>query len=248
MVAGRSSLNLLYLQTAEKHFEEKHLWYPSQAIYSEKDDYIMRFFSMYDKIADKKVIEKTMEALSHRGIQAELVNSKEQAIDKLKEIIHPGASIMTGSSTTLNEIGFTEVLISKNHDWNNLKDEIVAEKDKEKQNELRIKSITADFFLGSVHAVTESGEVLIASATGSQLPSYAFSSDNVVWVVGTQKIVPNLEEAFKRLKTYVFPLEDARMKSTGAQGSAIGKVLIFEREIMPNRKIFLIFVNEKLGY
>ena len=96
---------------------------------------------------------------------------------------------MTGSSTTLNEIGFVELLKSGNHPWNNLKDKIVSEKDPKKQAELRKKSVLANYFLGSVHAVTQSGEVITASNTGSQLAPYAFSSNNVVWVVGTQKIV-----------------------------------------------------------
>ena len=127
-------------------------------------------------------------------------------------------------------------------------DAIVKEKDPLKQMELRKRSITAEYFLGSVHAVTQSGEVIIASNTGSQLPSYAFSSNNVVWVVGAQKIVLNLEEGMRRVREYCLPLEDKRMKQAGFVGSAIGKILIFEREAMPDRKITLIFVNEKLGF
>jgi len=155
---------------------------------------------------------------------------------------------MTGSSTTLEQIGFVELLKSGKHPWKNFKDILLAEKDQAKQMELRKKSVAIDYFIGSVHAVTENGEVLIASASGSQLPSYAFSSDNVIWVAGTQKIVPTVEEGFRRIREYCFPLEDKRMKSVGFPGSAIGKILLFEREIMPNRKIKLIFVNEKLGF
>ena len=96
--------------------------------------------------------------------------------------------------------------------------------------------------------MTQSGEVIIASNTGSQLPSYAYSSNNVVWVVGEQKIVLNLEEGMRRVREYCLPLEDIRMKQAGFPGSAIGKILIFERETMSSRKITLIFVNEKLGF
>ena len=113
---------------------------------------------------------------------------------------------------------------------------------------LRKNSVTSEYFLGSVHAVAETGEVLIVNATGSSLPSYAFSSDNVIWIVGTQKIVPTLEDGFKRIREYCVPLEDKRMKSVGYSGTTIGKYLIFEREINDNRKIHLIFVNEKLGF
>jgi hypothetical protein len=113
---------------------------------------------------------------------------------------------------------------------------------------LRKSSITAEYFLGSVHAVSQSGETITASNTGSQLPSYAFASNNVVWVVGVQKIVLNIEEGLKRVREYCLPLEDYRMKQAGFGGSAIGKILIFEREKLPNRRITLIFVNEKLGF
>lgn len=202
----------------------------------------------YETLAPKEVVEKTMEALQQRNVQIELVNTKEEALERLKKLIPVGAEVMTAGSTTLEEIGFTDLLKSKNHPWNNLKDAILAEKDPAKQGELRKKSVTAQYVLGSVHAVTQNGEVLVASASGSQIPGYAFSSDNVIWVVGTQKIVPTLEDGLRRIREYSFPLEDKRMKSIGAPGSTIAKILIFEREIMPNRKIRLMFVNEKLGF
>jgi L-lactate utilization protein LutC len=202
----------------------------------------------YDQLASPEVVQETISALKERNIEALLVNTKEEALEKIKEMIPAGASVMTGGSTSLNEIGFSDLLVSKNHSWKNLKDEIVAETDPDKQNELRKQSVLADYFLGSVHAVTKDGEVLVASASGSQIPSYVFTSPNVIWVVGVQKIVSDLNAAFDRVKTYVFPLEDQRMKSTGAQGSIIGRWLVFEREIMPSRKVTLIFVNEKLGF
>jgi len=155
---------------------------------------------------------------------------------------------MTGSSTTLKEIGFVDFLSSGKHLRNNLKEKIVAEHDTKKQAELRKKSITSDYFLGSVHAVTQAGQVIVASATGSQLSSYVYASNNVIWVVGTQKIVPNLEEGLRRIREYVFPLEDQRMKQAGYKGSNIAKILIFEKETLPTRKITLILVNEKLGF
>ena len=204
--------------------------------------------SKFSQLVAKKVVEKTIKSIKNRGISVELVANKNAALKLLKNKIPAGAELMTGGSTTLEEIGFIDLLKSSNHKWNNLKDRILGEKNPTKQALLRQKSITADYFIGSVHAVVETGEILIASASGSQLPSYAFSSNNVIWIVGTQKIVPTLEKAFKRLKEHCFPLEDKRMKSIGYPGSTIGKILLFEREIMPNRKLTLIFVNEKLGF
>ncbi len=204
---------------------------------------------MNDEIKpDETLIEKTIIALRANNIEAELVKTKEQALNRLKELIPAGAEIMTGSSMTLNQIGFTDLLVSGNHPWKNLKDEIVNEKDPKKQTLLRKQSVLAEYFLGSVQAVTENGETLIASASGSQLPAYAFTSPNVIWVVSVKKIVPDLETGLKRINDHVFPLEDARMKSAGASGSVIGRILIFKKEIMTDRKVRLIFVNENLGF
>ncbi|MDL5502386.1 MAG: lactate utilization protein, partial [Candidatus Methanoperedens sp.] len=199
-------------------------------------------------LASKEVIKRTMEALKARNVNVDLVNTKEDALGKINALIPPGKEVMTGGSTTLDQIGFTDELKSGKHPWKNLKGQILAEKDPGKQMELRKKSVTSEYFLGSVHAVVETGEILIVNATGSSIPSDSFSSDNVIWVVGTQKIVPTLEEGFKRIREYCFPLEDKRMKSIGSTGTTLGKYLIFEREINKNRKINLIFVNEKLGF
>lgn len=202
----------------------------------------------YDILASKESIERTMKGLKTRGINPIFVDTKEDALNRLKELIPAGSEIMTGGSTTLDQIGFTEILIHGKHRWKNLKDAILKEKDPVIQNELRKKSVTAGYMIGSIHAVVETGEVLVVNATGSSIPSYSFSSDNVIWVVGTQKIVPTVEEGFKRLREYCFPLEDNRMKSLGYTGSALGKFLLFEKEINPDRKVTLIFVNEKLGF
>jgi L-lactate utilization protein LutC len=202
----------------------------------------------FDVLASKETVEKTIRALEPRGINAEFVNKKEDALNRLKRLIRPGAEVMTAGSTTLDQIGFTELLKSGKHPWKNFKDAILEEKDPAKQMELRKKSVTAEYMIGSVHAVVETGEVLVVNATGSSLPAYSYSSNNVIWIVGTQKIVPTVNEGFKRLREYCFPLEDKRMKSIGYAGSTLGKFLLFEKEILENRKITLIFVNEKLGF
>lgn len=202
----------------------------------------------FDVLASKETVEKTIKALKPRGINAEFVNKKEDALNRLKKLIPPNAEVMTAGSTTLDQIGFTELLKLGKHPWKNLKDAILAEKVPAKQMELRKKSVTSEYMIGSVHAVVETGELLVVNASGSSLPAYSFSSDNVIWVVGTQKIVPTVEEGFKRLREYCFPLEDKRMKSIGYPGSTLGKFLLFEKEILENRKLTLIFVNEKLGF
>jgi L-lactate utilization protein LutC len=202
----------------------------------------------YDRLPPKQIIKKTVKALEDRGITSKFVETKEEAFSKLKSLIPPGSEIMLAGSTTLEQIGFVDLLVSKKHPWKNLKDKILAEKDPPRQWKLRKKSVMADYFIGSVQAVAETGELVIGSQGGSQVPSYAYSSDNVIWVVGAQKIVPTLEDGLKRLREYALPLTDKRMKNLGHSGTVIGKILIIERETNSNRKVTLIFVNEKLGF
>lgn len=204
--------------------------------------------SYWEKLASEEEIRVTMQAVEVRGIKTDVVENRTEALQKLKTMIPAGSEVMTGSSRTLEEIGFVDLLISGEHPWRNLKSEILAEEDPGRQAELRRHSVTAQYFLGSVHAVAQSGEIVTASASGSQIPAYSFSSPNVIWVVGTQKIVSNLDEALRRVREHSFPLEDARMKAAGYPGSTIGKLLITEHEIMPNRQVTLIFIKEKLGF
>jgi hypothetical protein len=202
----------------------------------------------YQTLASKKVLDKAINALRDRGVKAEFLLDRAAALNRLRELIPKGASVMTGGSETLIQIGFINLLTSGDHPWKNLKDRILAEKDPAKQVMLRKQSVLSDYFLGSVHAVAQTGELVFASASGSQLPAYVFTGDNVIWVAGTQKLVPTLGEAIKRVREYVLPLEDARMKREGYPGSTIGKLLIFEREIDPNRNLRLLLVGEKLGF
>ena len=157
---------------------------------------------------------------------------------------------MNGSSRSLEEIGLIEYLKENTHGWNNLHETVLAEKDPAKQALLRKQSVLSDFYLGSAHAISQAGEIVIASNSGSQLPHLVFTSQNIILVVGTQKITPDLDSAMSRLKEYVFPLEDARMKSVGvAAGSFISKMLVINREQpFMGRKSHVIFVNEKLGF
>ena len=203
----------------------------------------------FDSLASKEAIERTKKALTERGYLPEFVASSAEALRRIKELIPAGASVMNGSSRTLEEIGFIEYLKGDTHGWNNLHKNVLDEKDPEKQALLRKQSVLSDFYLGSAHAVAETGELVIASNTGSQLPHLVFTSPNIILVVGAQKITVTLDEAIARLKEYVFPLEDARIKNTGGSGSFISKLLIINREpAFIGRKFHIILVNEKLGF
>jgi L-lactate utilization protein LutC len=196
-------------------------------------------------------LQKAIEAVRARGVTVTLVETKESALVHLQALIPAGASVMTGASVSLQQVGFEALLLGGNHPWKYLKAEILAEKDPARQVTLRKQATLADYFLGSVHAIAESGEILIASATGSQLPAYAYSSTNVVWVAGAQKITPTLEAGFQRVRDYILPLEDQHMKQLyGDQArSFVGKILVFEREApYLHRSVNLLLVNEVLGF
>lgn len=203
----------------------------------------------YNTIASKQVVQKTIDALTERGHLPEFVETRAEALAKIIELIPGGASIMNGASRTLEEIGFVQYLKNGKHGWNNVHDAILAEKDPAKQAQLRKQSVLSDFYLGSVHAIAETGEILIASNSGSQLPHVVFTSQNLLLVVGAQKIVPTLADAFSRLEKHVIPLEDDRMQKAMHMGTYPSKILVVNREpAFMGRKSHIIFVNEKLGF
>lgn len=203
----------------------------------------------FKTLASQETINQTIKALGEHNFNAVLVNTKEEALEKIKQMIPEGVSIMNGSSETLREIGYIDLLKSGNHKWNNLHDAVLKETDPEKQAKLRKESVLSDFYLGSAHAVSQTGEIVIASNTGSQLPHLVFTSPNIILVVGAQKITPDLNSALQRIEEYVIPLEDKRMMGVYGFGTTYAKTLILRKE-NPNmgRKINIIFVNESLGF
>ncbi len=203
----------------------------------------------FNELADNSKVLKTVESLKENGFLPILVNSKEEAFEKIQELIPDDASVMNGTSATLREIGYIEYLKQGGHKWNNLHEKVLAELDPEKQAKLRKTSVISDFYLGSAHAVTQNGEILIASNTGSQLPHLVYTSQNIIFVVGAQKIVENLDEAFQRLDEHVIPLENERMMGVYGVGTTHAKTLILHKENpMMGRQIYVILVNEKLGF
>lgn len=193
------------------------------------------------------VVERTMHALRQRNIGVRYVATKEEARTAVLDLLPPGARVATGGSTTLHQLGVIADLSRDESGYEYLNKQWLAENDPEKRNRLRASaSVAADYFLGSVQAITESGEVIAADAGGSRQGPYVFGPPHVIWVAGTQKIVPTLEDGLRRLREVALPLEDQRMKSTGLPGSRIGKIVIYEWE-RPNR-IELILVGEALGF
>lgn len=203
----------------------------------------------YSTLASTNSIDKTRKALEKRGYEVFIVKDKIEALRKIKDIIPKGVSVMNGSSVTLEQIGYLDYLSSGKHKWDNLGGKIKAEPDKEKRRAMRKQSVLSDFYLGSVHALTENGEFLVASNTGSQLPHVVYTSPNLIFIVSTKKIVTNFEEAMGRIEKHVYPLEGKHMRELYNQETAINKIVIFRGEApMIDRRVTFILVKENLGY
>ena len=203
----------------------------------------------YTHVAEASSLDKTVKALQANSFLPEVIANKADALARIQALIPAGKSVMNGSSRTLEEIGFTELLHNKQHPWNNLHDAILAETDPAKQNTLRQQAVLSDYYIGSVHALTETGELLIASNTGSQLPHIVFTSPNIIFVVGTQKIVPTIADAFARLEEHVVPLEDVNIRQKYGMGTTVSKVLLYKKESpVTNRPIHILLVQEPLGF
>lgn len=203
----------------------------------------------YDTVATENSINAAIENLAKRNIEEVTVNTKSDALAMIKDLVPAGSSIMNGSSTTLIEIGFVDYLKSGDHKWINLHEPIIKEADPAKQAVLRQAATHSDYYLGSAQALTESGELLIASNTGSQLPNIVFNSKNLILVLGAQKIVKSLDEAISRLKEHVVPLEDKRSMAAYGAPTSINQMLIFQgNNPYMGRKVKVIIVKEALGY
>lgn len=200
-------------------------------------------------LATKEELSRTVDALTANHFMPEVVATKDEALARILELIPAGASVMNGASKTLEQVGYIEYLKAGVHGWNNLHAGILEETDTEKQAELRKHSVVSDFYLGSAHVITEKGEIVVASNTGSQLPHLAFTSPNIILVVSTKKLAPTLTEAFDRIDTHIVPLEDVRMHEVYGFGTLHAKTLILHKENPAmGRKMHIIFVEEDLGF
>ena len=201
----------------------------------------------WTQVPSQSVIKSTIAAMQKRGFTVVLVEDKTKAFQKLKQLLPAKAEVMTGSSTSLGQIGFMEYYISGKNPWKCLGPEVYNEKDPAKQKVLRRKSDTAEYFVASVNAVAATGELVACDRSGSRVSAYPFAADHVVLVVGVQKIVKNLDEAMKRVRDYVFTLENDRAMEAYGTPSGFGKWVIIENEYAKDR-ITVILCKEPIGF
>jgi LUD domain len=195
----------------------------------------------------KPRVERTFAALEERGITPVYVPDRRAALETVLGLIPKGASVAHGSSTTLQEIGLVDRLKNPTSGYRYLNPEWRAETDAARRIRLRAKlSADADYYLGSVQAICETGEVVGADQSGSRQAFYVYGPPHVIWVAGLNKLVPDLDAGMRRTREVAFPLEDQRMKREGGRGTSIGKLVVYERD-HPGR-ITLVLVGENLGF
>jgi L-lactate utilization protein LutB len=192
-------------------------------------------------------VATTVKNVQKRGITVIRAKNGDSALKILKESIPAGAEIMSGSSTTLIEIGFDEYLSTDKSRWNDIHRAIVAENDEKRRHELRRKSVAAHYFVSGVNAIAQSGELVACDKSGSRVGAWPFAANHLILVSGTNKIVPTLSDALQRVWEHAYPLEDARARKVYGAPSRVGKCVILAYEEIAGR-VSLILIDEPLGY
>ena len=199
----------------------------------------------YAQAASEERIKKVTEALEKNGFNVKVVNNLDELRSEVIKAIPKKSEVFTATSKTLDEAGLTEELNSAR--YTSVRDMFMPlYRQPDKQNEMKRIGSASDYAVGSVHAITEDGQVMIASASGSQLPNYVYGAQHFIWAVGSQKLVKDLNEAFDRLETYTFYLEDERAQAAYGAHSSINKVLIYRKE--PQGRGTVIIVREPVGF
>jgi hypothetical protein len=197
-------------------------------------------------LADDARVQRTAAALEANGISVLRAADAADAKRIVLGLIPDGSQVHHGASLSLEEAGISEE-IEQSGRYEPLRPRLWSMDRETQADEIRRLSSSPDVMLGSVQAVTETGSLVTVSASGSQLGPYASGADRVIVVVGTQKIVSDLEEALRRIDDYVFPLEDARAQAAYGVHSGVNKLLIVNREYTPGRTT-VVFVDEDLGF
>jgi L-lactate utilization protein LutC len=200
----------------------------------------------FGTMADEASVERAAEALEANGIRVVRAIDAADAKRIVLGLIPDGSEVYHGASESL-EISGISAEIEKSGRYEPVRPRIWSMDRQTQANEIRRLSSAPDVMLGSVHAVTETGSLIAASMSGSQLGPYVSGAGQVILVVGTQKIVSDLAEGFRRIDEYAFPLEDARAQAAYGIHSGVNKVVIINREITPGR-ITVVLVGEVLGF
>jgi hypothetical protein len=203
--------------------------------------------SAYARPADDAAIQRTVEALRAKGYAVHVVDDAATAKDVIVGLVPEGAEVSQGASQTLEDLGVTEEIEqSGRFDAVRPRTRAMDRTTPEGVRAMRKLGAVPDYYLVSAHALTEDGTLVLVSNTGSQLAPVAFGAGEVIFAIGSQKIVPDLESAMQRIEDHSLVLEHARMRKLWGSNSAVNKILIINKEFRPGR-FTIVLIKEPVG-
>ena len=205
----------------------------------------MQMTDIFTTPATEETLQHVVAKFRERNIEGMIVDNGDDARKLVQERLPKGAEVHSGKSKTLQDAGIFDMIQDPNQ-YAALRLRYLKMDRQTQATEIRKLISGPDFMLGSINAVTEDGMLVTASATGSQLGPYAGAAGKVIFVVGSQKIVPDLETALRRIRDYVLPWEDAQVRQVLPAGSFVGKILVIEREWVTGR-MTVILVRKPIG-
>jgi ketosteroid isomerase-like protein/L-lactate utilization protein LutC len=200
----------------------------------------------FAQAASEARLERTAAALRANNFAAELLDDAAAARARVQELIPAGASVFTGASETLRLSGI-DADINAGTRYDAVKSRTLTMDRATRARDIWRLIASPDVIVGSVAAVTETGSLVVASASGGQLPGYAGGAGHAIWVVGAQKVVPDLTTALHRVEAHCLPLESARAQTAYGRPSAVNRVLILNAELEPGRGTVLL-LREAIGF
>ncbi|WP_329190471.1 LUD domain-containing protein [Streptomyces sp. NBC_01428] len=191
-------------------------------------------------------LERATAALNAHGFTAAILDDAAAARTRVKELIPEGAVVFTGASETLRLSGIEED-INAGGRYEAIKPRVLSMDRATQADDIRRLLASPDVVVGSVAALTETGSLVVASGSGSQLPAYAGGAARAIWIVGAQKVVPDLTTALQRVQDHCLPLESARTREAYGRPSAVNRLLILNAEHQPGRGTVLL-LREAIGF
>lgn len=200
----------------------------------------------FSKPASEEMIQRAAEALRKHNFAVEVVNTAADARALVRSILPKGKTVFTAASETLRLSGLDED-INNSGDYISIRQQMSKMDRNTQMAEMKRLSATPDVVVGSVHGVTEDGKLVAASASGSQFGPYSSGAGKVIFVVGSQKVVPDLETASRRIKSYSYPKEDTRMRERYNMPSALLKILVMNGD-WPAGRSTVVLIREPIGF
>jgi hypothetical protein len=191
-------------------------------------------------------LERAAAALTAHGFAVEILDDAEAARTRIKDLIPEDASVFTSASETLRLSGIDEDINTSGR-YQAIKPRVLAIDRATGADDIRRLLASPDFVVGSVAALTETGAVVVASGSGSQIPAYGGGAARAIWVVGAQKVVPDLDTALRRVEEHCLPLENVRAQAVYGWPSAINRLLILNAEPRPGR-VTVLLLRETIGF